>query len=69
MDGLDFLSGNLEVKHFVAVDAALLNKGPAADDDEEFPLGVVPMLPLGDAGLGDVDAELAAAKRLDKFGE
>ena len=41
----------------------------AGDHDELLPLGVVPVLALGDAGLGDVDAHLAAVQRVDQFRE
>ena len=39
------------------------------DDDEELPLGVVPVLTLGDAGFGDIDADLAAVEGVNQFGE
>lgn len=38
-------------------------------DDELFPLGIVPMLTLCDAGLGDVDAHLPALGGVDELGE
>lgn len=38
-------------------------------DNEQFPLGVVPVFTLGDAGLGDVDAHLATVGCFDKLGE
>ena len=46
MHRLDFLSGDLEVQDLVGADATLLDERPPGDNDEELPLGVVPMLPL-----------------------
>ena len=60
MDSLDPLAADLEIAHLVRADPALLDQGAAGDHDEEFPFGVVPVLPLGGAGPGDVHAELAA---------
>lgn len=68
-DGLDFVTTHLIVEDFVRVLLAELDEAVARDDDELFPLGVVPMLALGDAGLGDVDAHLSAVEGVDKFGE
>lgn len=39
------------------------------NDDELFPLGVVPVLALGDAGLGDVDTHLPALGSVDELGK
>ena len=36
---------------------------------EEFPFGVVPVLPFGYAWLADVDAHLTTIKGVDEFGE
>lgn len=68
-DGLDFVTTHLVVEDFVGTFLAELDEAVAGDDDELFPLGVVPMLALGDAGLGDVDAYLSAIEGVDKFGE
>ena len=48
---------------------AELDESVTADYDELFPLGVVPMLTFGDAGLGDVDAYLSAVEGVDQFCE
>ena len=69
MDSFDLVAGHLEGDLLVGKDIALLNQRTAADDDEELPLAVVPVLPLGDAGLADVDAELAAVDGLDQLGK
>lgn len=68
-DGLDFVTTNFIVQHFVCAFLAELDEAVARDDDKLFPLGVVPMLTLGDAGLGDVDAYLSAVEGVDEFGE
>ncbi len=59
VDGLNAVAGDLELQDLVAADPALLNEAVAGDDDEELPLGVVPMLALGDAGSGDIHGKLA----------
>ena len=68
-DGLDFVTTHLVVEDFVSAFLAELDKAVARDDNELFPLGVVPMLTLGDAGLGDVDAYLSAVEGVNQFGE
>ena len=69
MDGLDLVARDLELPYLVAADAALLDEPAPRDDDEKFPLAVMPMLPFRDARLGDVHAELPALLRLEKLGE
>ena len=39
------------------------------DNGEVLELGVVPMLALGDSGLGDVDADLTMGEGVKEFGE
>ena len=68
-DTLDFVTTHLVVEDFVGAFLAELDEAVARDDDELFPLGVVPMLSLGDAGLGDVDAYLSAVEGVNQFGE
>ena len=68
-DGLDFVTTHLIVEDFVRALLAELDEAVARDDDELFPLGVVPMLALGDTWLRDVDAHLSAVEGVDKFGE
>ena len=69
VDGLDAVATDVKLDHLVGADAALLDEGVAADDDEELPLGVVPVLPLGDAGARNVDTELPAVSRAQQFGK
>ncbi len=68
-DGLDFVTTHLVVEDFVGTFLAELDETVARDDDELFPLGVVPMLTFGDTRLRDVDAYLSAVEGVDKFGE
>ena len=64
VNGFDFVAGNLEGYLFVGVDIALLDQRTSADNNEKLPLGIVPVLPLGDAGLADIHAELTAVDGL-----
>lgn len=68
-DTLDFVTTHLVVEDFVRALLAELDEAVARDDDELFPLGVVPMLALGDTRLRDVDAHLSAVEGVDEFGE
>ena len=68
-DTLDFVTTHLVVEDFVGTFLAELDEAVARDYDELFPLGVVPMLALGDAGLGDVNTHLSAVEGVDEFGE
>ena len=68
-DTLDFVTTHLVVEDFVGAFLAELDETVTRDDDELFPLGVMPMFSLGDTGLGDVDAHLSAVEGVDEFGE
>ena len=68
-DALDVVTADLVVEDFIGAFLAELDETMAADDDELFPLGVVPVLSLGDARLADVDGYLSALGRMDEFGE
>ena len=68
-DTLDFVTTYLVVEDFVGAFLAELDEAVARDDDKLFPLGVMPMLSLGDTGLGDVDAHLSAVEGVDEFGK
>ena len=69
VDGLDFVAADLELDRLAGADAALLDPRAALNNDEELPFGVVPMLTLRDAGLADVDRDLAAIFGVNKLGE
>ena len=63
--GLDAVAADFVVEYFVGAFFAELDESVAADYDELFPLGVVPVLAFGDAGFGDVDRHLAGAEGVD----
>ena len=45
MNCLDMLIGYLEFQHFIRSDLSFLNQAVTADNYEEFPFDVVPVLP------------------------
>lgn len=51
------------------MDVLLPDQAVAMDHDELLPLGVVPVLALGDTRLGDVNAHLTAVSGVDKLSE
>ena len=69
MHCLDILPRDFELQDFVGAQLALLDEAVAVDDNEELPLGVVPVLALGDAGTADVDGDLAAIEGVHQLGE
>ena len=69
VDGLDVIAGDLEFDDFVGAELALLDEAVAGDDNEELPFGVMPMLPLRDARLGNVDRHLAGVQGVNKLRE
>ena len=68
-DALYPVAADLVTEYLVRALFAHLYEAVAGDDDELLPLGVVPVLPLGDARPGDVDGHLTAAGGLHKFCE
>ncbi len=56
VNALDVVTSHFKLYYFVGAEFAFLNQSVTADHDEELPLGVVPVLAFGDAGLADVDA-------------
>ena len=56
VDGFDLIPRDLKFHRFASIDVPLLNQSVTGNHDEQFPFGVVPVLPLGDAGLTDIDA-------------
>lgn len=63
----DFFAGHLKFDDFAAADSALLNQTVTGNDDENFGLGVVPVLAADNAGAGDVDGDLACVLCLQQF--
>ena len=51
MDGLNPVAADLKSDFFIGADSALLNQPVSGHHHEKFPLAVVPVLPLGNAGL------------------
>ncbi len=69
MDSLDLIPGNLKLHRFPGVDIPFLNQAVTGDHNEQLPLGVVPVLPLGDSGTADVDAHLPAIGGVYQLGK
>lgn len=69
VDGLDLVTGNFKLYRFAGVDVPLLNQSVTSHHNEQLPLGVVPVLPLGDARAADVDAHLPAVGGMHQFRE
>ena len=67
VDGLDVVAVNFPFEDFAfgIIEITLLDESVTFHDNELLELGVVPVLALGDAGLGDVDADLAAVEGMD----
>ena len=55
---LDFVARYFEVQYFIRADFTKLDKTMTADYDEFLIYGVMPVLPLGDSGFGNVDRKL-----------
>ena len=69
VDRLHLIAGNLKLHRFAGVDIPFLNQSVTGNHDEQLPLGVVPVLPLGDARAADVDAHLPAVGSMHQLGE
>ena len=69
--GLDLVAIHFPFQNFSlrVVQVALLDESVAFDHDELLELGVVPVLALGDARLGDVDAHLPRIQGVNQLGE
>ena len=67
MDSLDLVSGNLKLYRFPGVDVTFLNQAVTGNHNEKLPLGIVPVLSLGDARTTDVDAHLTAVGSVYQF--
>ena len=69
VNSLDFITGNFKLYRFAGVDVPLLDQSVTGNHDEQFPFGVVPVLPLGDARAADVDAHLSAVGGVYQLGK
>ena len=70
-DGLDLVARDLIVENLgIRVGfVSQLNESMSADYREVLELAVVPVLALGDSGLGDVDADLTMGEGVEELGE
>ena len=71
VDALDIVARDFKLDHlaFRVVEVALLDETVTGDHDKELPLCVMPMLPLGDARLADVDGDLTTVEGMHQLGE
>ena len=67
MDSLDLIPRNLKFHRFSGVDVPFLNQAVPSHHNEQFPLGVVPVLSLGDARAADIDGHLTAIGGMHQF--
>ena len=51
VNSLNAITTHLKLDKFISTDLAFLNEVMSSNNDEEFPLAVVPMLPLCDSRL------------------
>ena len=69
MNSFNLVSTDFKIEDFIRVKTTLLNQTMARDNNKEFPFGIVPMLPLCNAWLTDIDAYLSTVECVNKFGE
>ena len=71
VDGLNFVAGDFPFHDLTlrVIQGTLLDFTMPFDDDELLPFGVMSVLALGDAGLGDVDADLSAVEGVHQLSE
>ena len=67
VDRLNVLAADLKFQDLICAQLPLLDQPVAGDHDEELPFGVVPVLALGDAGLGNIDAYLTGIQRMNQL--
>ena len=58
VDSFNLIAGHFKIDDLVRADLAFLDQAVTSYNNEELPLGVVPVLALGDARTADVDADL-----------
>ena len=71
VDGLNVVAVDFPFEDFAfgVVEVTLLNEAMTFDDNELLELCVMPVLTFGDAGLTDVDADLACVEGVYQLGE
>ena len=62
-DALDSVTADLVIQNFIRSFLAELDQAVTGNHNELFPLGVMPVLTLGDTRFADVDADLTALGR------
>ena len=69
VDHLDLISANLKLHHITRYDIPLLDQTMTMYHNELRPLAIMPVLTLGDAGLGDVNAHLSTVSGVNQLCE
>ena len=69
MDRFNLFPADFKLHGFPRIDIPLLDQPMAMHNDEQLPLGIVPVLPLRDARLADIDAHLPAVGRVHQLRE
>ena len=64
---LDAIPAHFKFDHFIRADLPLPNQAMTGHHDEKLPFAIVPVLPLRDARLGNVHAELTVVCGLQPF--
>ena len=67
MNCLDLISGYLKLDYFISSNLPFLNEAVTGYNNEELPLGVMPVLSLCDPGFADIHGELAMISGFQKF--
>ena len=67
VNALDIITCDFELYHFICTQLALLNQTMTRHHNKELPLGIVPMLSLGNTWLGDIDAYLTSIQRMHQL--
>lgn len=67
MDCFYSASADFKLNHLTGIDVSFLNQSMTMHHDEQFPLGIMPMLPFCDARFTDVDRNLSAIGGMHQF--
>ena len=67
IDRLDLLSAYLKLHHFSGINISFLNQSMSCHNNKKLPFAVVPMLPLGDPRLTDIDRNLSTILCMHKL--
>ena len=65
MNCFNLITANLKVEDFIRINSSLLDKAVTAYNNEELPLGVVPVLTFSNSWFADIDAYLPSVKSVD----